>query len=869
MTDQDDSPLAPRILRAMTGENLTTDTAEALAFATQWLELTGVGHITLTAIPAAGGATTTKTFAPQTFEIMSRWVENAQRQRNNVYFQVNETHPDCRRKPAKTDMIAAVCRHADIDPQDAVFPYAEERARLHRLVEYLHQDPAMPPTMVLDSGNGVYPLWAVTRQLLAPGVQEEIEAQNQAIEAAVGAGGTHNVDRLLRLPGTLNFPNAKKLRLGRGVARAKMLHRSGRTYTPDEVSSLGAHLVALMDGTDLVRPFVPPSDQKTAKREERTATPRDSAPLGRDRSAIALRKGAELYRAGKTFEEMCAALATDPETADWTREKGEKNDNRELWRIWDKAMREDTNRRRDANRQVFQLVAGQLHTAASHGEAAMLAFGQPVYQRGSKLVRPFNREVRASGGRTAKAADLAELNAHALIDLLSEASDWERFDARSEAWVSANPPMPVAQILLTRQGHWKFPPIAGVITSPTLRPDGSILSAPGYDPQTKLYHVADDGLVLHPGLDAPTRDLAGCALAVLSALLAEFPFVIQSSDGQPPQHVAEAVALSAMITPVVRGALTVAPLHAFRATTAGSGKSYLADVVSAISTGRPCPVISAAPDEAETEKRITGLLLAGFPIVSIDNVNGELGGDLLCQAVERPLIRVRPLGSSEIVEIENSASLLATGNQMRVRGDMVRRTLICDLDAKQERPELREFKADPVATVMADRGLFVSACLMIVRAYIAAGKPGCLAPIASFADWSNLVRSALVWLGCDDPAQSMEAARADDPELGELREMLAAWQAIPEAAQGCTTREIVAKAEIRRPTVVGEPTDYAHPDLHELLLRLFGERGAINTKRLGKWLHARERRIVDGKRFVRRGNASGGVARWAVEDAAS
>jgi hypothetical protein len=113
----------------------------------------------------------------------------------------------------------------------------------------------------------------------------------------------------------------------------------------------------------------------------------------------------------------------------------------------------------------------------------------------------------------------------------------------------------------------------------------------------------------------------------------------------------------------------------------------------------------------------------------------------------------------------------------------------------------------------------------------------------------------------------MEAARADDPELGELREMLAAWRAMPEAAQGCTTREIADKAEIRHPTVIGEPPDYAHPDLRELLLRLFGERGAINTKRLGKWLHARERRIVDGRRFVRRGAASGGVIRWAVEDA--
>ena len=91
-------------------------------------------------------------------------------------------------------------------------------------------------------------------------------------------------------------------------------------------------------------------------------------------------------------------------------------------------------------------------------------------------------------------------------------------------------------------------------------------------------------------------------------------------------------------------------------------------------------------------------------------MNGELGGDMLCQAIERPQIRIRPLGASDIVEVENTPTLFATGNQMRVRGDMVRRTLIADLDAGLERPELREFRSDPVATVLAERGAYVSAC---------------------------------------------------------------------------------------------------------------------------------------------------------------
>lgn len=57
-----------------------------------------------------------------------------------------------------------------------------------------------------------------------------------------------------------------------------------------------------------------------------------------------------------------------------------------------------------------------------------------------------------------------------------------------------------------------------------------------------------------------------------------------------------------------------------------------------------------------------------------------------------------------------------------------------------------------------------------------ATQPGKLPPIASFAEWSGLIRSALVWLGCADPAESMKAAREDDPELGELREVMDAWK---------------------------------------------------------------------------------------------
>ncbi len=504
---------------------------------------------------------------------------------------------------------------------------------------------------------------------------------------------------------------------------------------------------------------------------------------------------------------------------------------------------------------LIRTSGGNLHIEASEGEAALLAAGRPIYQRGDSLVRPAMQIVAAARGRSTHAASLVEIGAAGLTDALCQVATWERFDKRSKEWVEINPPAAVAATILSRVGEWRFPRIAGVITTPTLRPDGSLLSEPGYDATTRLYHMADPALVLRPSVHAPTRQQAEAALKLLDELLTEFPFV---------DDVSKAAALSGIITAVVRGCMPVAPLHAFRAFTAGTGKSYLADVASAISTGRPCPVSSAGRDEAETEKRLVAMLLAGFPICCLDNVNDELGGDLLCQAVERPLIRLRPLGASHTVEVESRATFFATGNALRVRGDMVRRTVVCGLDAKVERPELRDFKADPIARILDNRGLFVSACIVIVRAFATLGGADRLKPIASYAEWSDLVRSALVWLGCEDPAASMLTAREDDPELTELREMLTLWSAaLGEAPM--TAKEVADAVNRREETQMGEPTDYRFPDFRDALLRLVGERGEINTKRLGRWLLSREGRIVGGQRFTRATTQGhGGVAKWQV-----
>jgi putative DNA primase/helicase len=499
-------------------------------------------------------------------------------------------------------------------------------------------------------------------------------------------------------------------------------------------------------------------------------------------------------------------------------------------------------------KSVINVEPGQIDVLATAGEDALIAAKLPVFQRGGRLVRPAAWSVPASDERTTLAAGLRQITAPSLVDLFAQAATWTRYNGRRKKHCPIDPPFVVAAVLLSRSGFWRVPGIIGAITTPTIRRDGSILTAPGFDPTTRLYHLVDPDLHMPP--IGTARADAERALIRLTDLITGFPFVTE---------VDRSVALSGLISPCVRGAVGMVPLHALTAPTAGSGKSHLVDLAAAIVTGRICPVATAARNEEETEKRLGGLLLSGFAVISLDNLSDQLGGDLLCQAVERPLIRLRPLGTSEITEVESTATLFATGNNLIVAGDMTRRCLLAHLDAHMERPEERQFNFDPVQRVIGDRSIYVAACLTIVRAYLLAGCPGKLPQLASFGAWSDLVRSALVWLGCADPAQSIQEARRSDPVLDTLRQVVDAWRR-------CFGDEGRIAREVARAVAGFDPNTEEGEELLALrtaLAPVASDRGLIDATKLGYWLRKNKDRIVGGLKFAVVGEPHG-VAEWAV-----
>jgi putative DNA primase/helicase len=507
-------------------------------------------------------------------------------------------------------------------------------------------------------------------------------------------------------------------------------------------------------------------------------------------------------------------------------------------------------------RPAILVQAGRVDLIATAAEYSLIESGIPLFQRGRELVRPTKQEVPASKGRMTISAGMGMVNHAGMIDLMAQAIDWRKYDGRKKAEVACDPPGMAASILLARFGQWRFPTVAGVITTPTLRPDGSLLLAPGYDAATRLYHVPDPNLTPEYIPDQPTYLDAQAALAVLQSLLDEFPFVSDTDLS---------VALSGLITPLIRGAIAVAPLHAIRASTAGTGKSYYVDVASSIVNGRPAPVMSVSVDAKETESRMNGLLLAGFPLVSIDNVNGELGSDILAQAVERPVVQVRRLGVSDLFEVESRATWYATGNNLRVRGDMTRRSIISTMDAGVERPEMRDFRHRPADEAAANRGKYIAAILTIVRAYIVAGKPDKLPSPGSYEGWSDLVRSPLVWLGLPDPWETTEAAREDDPEISVLSDILTGWlQAIGKTV-AVPVRFVIETANARFEEHEDNAGELKNPDFRASLMQVGGTKGVIDPVKIGKWFLGREGRILNGIK-IKRGERDehSKVATWKV-----
>jgi hypothetical protein len=473
--------------------------------------------------------------------------------------------------------------------------------------------------------------------------------------------------------------------------------------------------------------------------------------------------------------------------------------------------------------QIF-IRAGELPRVVDEAEDALLLLGREIYQRGGLIVRPVQSEPLRID-RYKPGWQLIPVVRPYLVETLCCAAQFFKYDARAKGFVVTDAPEIVAESYLARRGRWRLPVLARIVNTPFLRADGSICEQPGYDAHSHLLFKPDSEL-FPPIPQQPSKDDAAAALAVLQELITTFPFV-KTAD--------RSVALSAILTTLDRHAMANAPLHAFTSPAAGTGKSLLVDVAAILATGRRMPVISPGQTEEELEKRLGAALLAGDVAISLDNCEHHLESVFLCQALTQQKLNIRLLGRSKNVETPVNATIFATGNNITIAGDLTRRTVMCALDAHCEHPERRNFNVDVIELARAERAKLVVAALTVLRAWHVVGETIERPTVGSFEQWSNRVRSPLLWLGQADPCDTMLKVQIEDPLLLSLATVMAEWRQKVGMRVEKTVQQVINCAINAN-------------DFHVALLNVAQGRNSsiVSNERLGRWLRKNEGRVVDG-----------------------
>ena len=307
----------------------------------------------------------------------------------------------------------------------------------------------------------------------------------------------------------------------------------------------------------------------------------------------------------------------------------------------------------DTGRPFIQYDEINLSKMLDNTEAALRERGAPIYQRGGKLVHTYRLNRAATENDIQRPADalcIYEMVAHQLRECIhNHVQFWvPSKDGREEIPT----PWSVVHHTAARSERWRLRDLRGVIEVPAMRHDGSIISEDGYDAASGL--LLDKGGIEYPPIpERPTDNELANALATLKKPFALFPFVpdhdgilLGSSEALAAPSASRSVILSAVLTALTRHLLRHAPLLGTSAPSVGTGKSFLADGVALIATGRTAAVMNYTGDEAEDEKRLTGVLVQGDTILSIDNVEKELSGSFLCQLFTQDLVQCRILGST-------------------------------------------------------------------------------------------------------------------------------------------------------------------------------------------------------------------------------
>jgi hypothetical protein len=589
--------------------------------------------------------------------------------KRNLYYSVNPTRGEMTSKAKKIDIVAIEYLLADLDPNGNERP-EEAKARYRAALETF--EPA--PTGVIDSGNGIQALWKLAKRIeLGEPVNgshlpatlkliADVEACSEELMKRLGCAdtSTKNIDRILRLPGTTNLPNAKKKKAGRVECPTKLDHFNGAAYSLEDFPAPAADKKA---------------QTKRAGRPEGKTLPKALASIlslpdkgagasvgGYDDRSAALFGFLRLaLKEGIDDEDIISHLDNDRYEGCAIYEHCRENGGEKYIRTQiEHASNNPDSDAPEGQKWIIKTRGGGLRDEAAATEKALMAAGCQVYYRGGVLVEPIWRHEKFIDSKKREHETLSVILRKLIVPqlrfMVAKHVIYQKWDARTKHWTRINPPIEVMEMLLSL-GHWRFPTVKGIINSPTMREDGSLLTEQGYDASTGLWYKSTDDLKLPTIPDHPTREDGLAAAKTLEKLLDGFPF-------KDDKGVSRAVAMAGMMTPVLRGAFDAAPAFLFVAPEAGTGKTFIIILISTIATGRLPVSIAATDNKEEMEKRLSAVAFAARPITSINNLDFDLESSLLNQMLTEGIVGIRPFGkNTEVVECNTwhpRHSLMAT-----------------------------------------------------------------------------------------------------------------------------------------------------------------------------------------------------------------
>jgi hypothetical protein len=484
---------------------------------------------------------------------------------------------------------------------------------------------------------------------------------------------------------------------------------------------------------------------------------------------------------------------------------------------------------------------------------AALARDDTVFQRGGLLVRVVRDISQAAKGiRRPFTPRIDPLPPPLLRERLAANAHWLMIRETMEG-IEMKPARPPAWCIAAVHARAHWPDVChleAVVDYPVLRPDGTVLCCPGYDLETGL--LLESAGRLPEEVNHLTKDHAVSSCKALLEVVGDFPF---------ERNVHRAAWVAGLLTPLARFAFQgPAPLFLVDSNVRGAGKGLLLDCISRIITGERFTIATYTSNEDELRKRITSLALAGDRLVLFDNLEGKFGNQVLDGALTATAWKDRMLGFNRMADAPLYMTWYATGNNVAVHTDTARRVCHIRLESPEEKPEERNDFRHPnlLAWVGGNRNHLLTAALSILRAYCMAGRPEVGLPAwGSFEGWSELVRSAIVWVGLPDPAETrLLLQEQSDVSAESMAIVLSCWEKLDPERRGLTAGEVLDLLYKHPPE---SPPD-CHADLIAALETLLGK---PDPRGLGNRLRTFRRRVFQG-RFFDQAGIEQRAARWAV-----